>query len=368
MTLPVRVLHLVDSLKLGGIQTLLRDVLPVLASRGIEVRLAALHGPGPYADEFKRRGIEVQWLAGSRLDPRIPIRLRALLREAPVDVLHAHGVPSCWLGEHMYGRGAVPHLVQHLHHVYRRQHGQALQNFCERFLYRRGDCLVTCSQAVADGVLTPLPTRVIYNGVDTGKFKPATTEERQSARDRFGFKSSDRVLCMTGRITRDKGGLLLCQVIEKLVRSGHDQLKLLIVGTGPDEAAILRYCENTGMANRIVMTGFVEEVLPCLHAADSFVMASRDEGLGNSLLEAMATGLPALVANYPAAAEIVEDGINARLFRLDEDNGLTEALATFLAQDDPPQDWGARARERIEARFSLAGTVDALVDLYEEIL
>jgi glycosyltransferase involved in cell wall biosynthesis len=362
-----RVLHLVDSMKLGGVQTLLAGVLPALAEAEIDVRLAALHGPGPFSEIFAERGLEPVHLASSRLDPVLPFRLRKLLSDAPVDILHTHGVPSCWLGERASGLGYVPRLVQHVHHLNGGQHGQPLQNALERFAYRRGDCLVACSQAVADSFDRELPKRVVYNGIDTGHFEPPSPAQREAARSGFGFLPEDYVLCMTGRITRKKGVLHVCEVLGILVDT-YPHLRLVVSGTGPDAAAVRDCCDWPALRGKIVMTGFLDDVRPCLHAADTYVMASAVEGLGSALLEAMATGLPALVSDYPAAREVVEDDMNARIFSPDKQGSLEKILRRHLEDDRKRRcAMGERARTTIVERFSLTRTVSELTALYREL-
>lgn len=367
LTRPCRVLHLVDSLKLGGVQTLLCDVLPRLAEEGVAVQVAALHGPGPFSNVLDARGIPPLHLATSRFDPRLPWRLARLLHSSAVDVLHTHGVPSCWLGQRAQASGRVSHLIQHLHHMYQGQHGQPLQNGLERLVYRRGSRLVACSQAVADSVTTPLEKQVIYNGIDTAHFSPPNASERMAARAHFGFGPEERVFCMTGRITRLKGVQTVCEAVATL-HTEYPALRLLLVGRGPHEEAVRAYCVDAGISHVVQMPGFLEDVRLGLHAADHYVMASMREGLGSALLEAMATALPVIVADYPAAAEMVEDGVNARVVAGGTVAGFAEAIREVLIRDNGENAQGTAARQVVETRFSLPAIVTQWKALYEDVV
>ncbi len=364
---PCRVLHLVDSLKLGGVQTLLCDVLPRLAARGVDVQVAALHGPGPFSEVLAARGISPRHLASSKWDPRVSPRLERLLKAASCDILHTHGVPSCWLGQRALTSGRVSCLIQHLHHMYQGQHGQPLQNQLERYVYRRGTRLVACSQAVADSVETPLPKQVIYNGIDTEHFAPPTAEARRAARVRFGFAPQDLVLCMTGRITRLKGVRTVCEAVAAL-HTDFPTLRLLLVGSGPDETAVRSYCVQAGISDIVCMAGFQEDVRLGLHAADHYIMASAREGLGSALLEAMASALPVVVADYPAVKEIVEDGVTARVVSGGTSAGFANALRMALGSPAGNQAQGIAARRTVEERFSLANTVAQWQALYDSVV
>lgn len=361
MTRRLRVLHVVDSMKLGGVQTLLLSVLPRLADHGIDCELAALHGPGPFSEAFAARGIAPTHLASSRRDPRIPWKLRARMRSSIPDIVHAHGAPSCLFSEWT----KAPRRIEHLHHV--RGGGGIAQRMMERFLYRRCDLLLACSRSALESVSTPITAKVLYNGVDTNRFRPPDAAARVEARARFGIEREDFLLGMTGRITDNKGQRRVCEALFAC-RDRYPQLRLLIAGSGPDEARLRDWCGRNGMTDRIRFAGFQADVLPVLHALDAYVMASEEEGLGIALLEAMATGLPCLVSNFSAAREIVTDGESALLFDRASVASLAEAIVDCVESPHKRLEWGACARERVLKDFTLDQTVAQFVAAYRSLV
>jgi len=357
----LHVLHVVDSMNLGGVQTLLLSVLPLLAEQGIDCELAALHGPGPFSEAFAAKGIPLVHLAATRWDPRIPWNLRGFVRAKAPDVVHAHGAPSCTLAEWL----RPPQLVEHLHHI--RGRGGALQWFLERNLYRNCDWLLACSQAAGDSVSTPVETRVIYNGIDHTRFRPPSAAERNEARGRFGFAASDLVLGMTGRITANKGQRRVCETL-LACRARYPQLRLLIAGIGPEEAALKSWCVNHGLADCVRFAGFQKDILPALHALDVFIMASLSEGFPVALLEAMGTALPCLVADFSSAAEIVVHGENVLAFDRAIGASLAEAIADCVESPHKRPEWGSRARETVLERFTLDQTVAQFAAAYRALI
>lgn len=356
----LRVLHVVDSMKLGGIQTLLLSVFPRMKENGIDCELAVLHGPGPFSESFSHTGFPPTHLAASRWDPRILWKLRQLVRAKAPDIVHAHGAPSCTFAEWL----RPPRLVEHLHHI--RGGGAFLQQVLERNLYRNGDLLVACSQAAGDSVSTPVETRIIYNGIDPARFRPPSAAERNEARGRFGFAANDLVLGMTGRITANKGQRRVCEAL-LACRDSYPQLRLLIAGSGPEEETLKTWCADHGLADRLRFAGFQTDVVPVLHALDVFIMASEEEGLGLSLLEAMATGLPCLVSNFPAAAEIVTHGEDALTFTRGNAASLIEAIVDCVESPHKRLEWGTRAREVVLERFTLEETVAQFTAAYRSL-
>lgn len=360
MSQRLRVLHLADSMNLGGVQTLLLAVLSRLAAHGIDCELAVLHGPGPFSGPFGAAGFPPTHLAVSRWDPRIPLRLRSLLRRAAPDILHAHGAPSCLFSESMKGQ----RLVEHLHHM--RGGGGLAQRAMERHLYRRCDLLLACSGTALNSVKTSVATQVIYNGIDAACFCPPGTVERSEARARLGYAPEDFVIGMTGRITRNKGQHRVCEAL-LACRERFPQLRLVIAGSGQDETRLKDWCNRNRLSDRIRFAGFQADVLPVLHALDAYIMASEEEGLGISLLEAMATGLPCLVSDFTSAREIVVDGENALLFERASGISLAEAIADCVESPHKRLEWGARARETVLQRFTLEQTVAQFAAAYRSL-
>lgn len=342
----LRVLHVVDSMKLGGVQTLLLSLLPRLADLGMDCEVAVLHGPGPFSEAFTARGFSPTHLASSRWDPRIPWTLRGTVRSNAPDILHAHGAPSCLFSESIQG----PRRVEHLHHI--RGSGGIAQRWMERYLYRRSELLLACSQAAADSADTPVKKRVIYNGIDPVRFRPPSAAERSQARARFGFAPDEWVMGMTGRITRNKGQQLVCEAL-RACRERFPHLRLLLAGTGPEEERLKAWCTHQGLADCVRFAGFQPDVVSVLHALDAYIMASESEGFPVALLEAMGTGLPCIVSAFSSAREIVVDGENALIFDRGNPGPLIEAISDGVESPHKRLEWGACARETVLRRFTL---------------
>lgn len=356
----LRVVHVVDSMKLGGVQTLLLSVLPRLADMDIDCTLAVLHGPGRFSEAFAARGIPPRHLAASRWDPRISWRLRGLLRAEAPEIVHAHGAPSCLFSE--WARPA--RLVEHLHHI--RGGGGRSQQWIERARYRRCDMLLACSRAAADSVVTPVETRILYNGIDPARFRPPDAAERAEARKRFAIAPDDFLLGMTGRITVDKGQRRVCEALHAC-RDRYPQLRLLLAGSGPEVSALKAWCTDHGLADRVHFAGFQHDVLPVLHALDAYVMASDAEGFPVALLEAMGTGLPCLVSDFSSAREIVVDGENGLSFQRGDTRHLVEAIADCVESPHKRLEWGAAARKTVMQGFTLDQTVALFAATYQSL-
>jgi glycosyltransferase involved in cell wall biosynthesis len=203
---------------------------------------------------------------------------------------------------------------------------------------------------------------LIPNGVDTSRFHPEPPP-LPSARLAFG---EGPVVVFTGRLIEAKGLLDLLEAWPLLLREVPGA-HLVLVGSGPLEAALRRRSEAPPLASRVHLTGEVPDVLPYLRAASAFAFPSWAEGLPNSLLEAMATGLPCVATDIGPIAGAATDGEEALLVPAKDPQALAAALARILTQPSLAASLGRAARKRAETDFSLETVVDRVEALYREV-
>jgi glycosyltransferase involved in cell wall biosynthesis len=141
-----------------------------------------------------------------------------------------------------------------------------------------------------------------------------------------------------------------------------------VVGHGPDRERLERRAAALGVADHVRFTGAVDDPVEILRAADAFVLPSVAEGMSNSLLEAMATGLPCLASRIGGNIDLLEEDRTGLLLPPDEPEAWSSALLALL--DDPArgQRLGAAARRRIETEFALPVVVDRYLALYRKLL
>jgi 1,2-diacylglycerol 3-alpha-glucosyltransferase len=220
-----------------------------------------------------------------------------------------------------------------------------------------------------------LDVRAISCGVDVGRFRPRTAEERRALRARLDLPENGVVVLYVGRLDRDKNLELL---LEALTRA-PDVDRLMVAGKGLHMQALIQRARRLGLAERVRFTGYVpDDVLPELYAAsDLFVMPSSVELLSIATLEAMATGLPVAAARAGALPELVTTGTHGALF---DPRDAADAGAALQGLATARERWGKlgraariraeehrleRTRERFEALYAeaAAGTRTLITEL-----
>jgi sugar transferase (PEP-CTERM/EpsH1 system associated) len=213
------------------------------------------------------------------------------------------------------------------------------------------------------------PERVhqIYNGVDSRKFHP---REGPGLIPEFpgGLPEDPFVVGTVGRMAAVKDQLTLVDAFVELLRARPElrsRLRLLIVGDGAMRKGCVERLEAAGAAGLAWLPGERADVAELMRAMDLFVLPSLAEGISNTILEAMACGLPVAATRVGGNPELVQEGRTGELFPVSGRSALVATIARYC--DDPAmaRAQGAAARRDVEARFTLEAMVRGYCDLYE---
>ena len=214
--------------------------------------------------------------------------------------------------------------------------------------------------------IAPNQIRVISNGVDTERFAPRR-EDRTEFRGRFDFPKDAVVLGTVGRMVAIKGQYLLLRAAEALIRKG-EKVFVLLVGSGPEQPAYERYVNGSSqLRGRESFAGESQQVPQLLNAKDVFTLPSFGEGMSNTLLEAMATGLPLVATSVGGNSDLVEEGRNGFLIPAGDLDVFTATLHRLVADHRLRSELGINARQKALGRFSLEQMLNSYRQLYWEL-
>ena len=205
----------------------------------------------------------------------------------------------------------------------------------------------------------------IYNGVDAIKFapRPLGNKRRIPIAD-----AGDLVIGTVGRMEAIKDQITLVKAFVQLVTrfgEGNERLKLAIVGDGTLRQPAIEILNRAGMANRAWLPGACDNVAEILNEFSVFVLPSVNEGLSNTILEAMATGLPVIATDVGGNRELVAPEITGLLVPPKDPAAICNALTRFASGELLAEKLGSQARSRVVERFSLEEMTSRYTDLYE---
>jgi glycosyltransferase involved in cell wall biosynthesis len=203
---------------------------------------------------------------------------------------------------------------------------------------------------------------LIHNGVDLIKFREI--EGKGRLRNKLGI-TDKRTIIYTGRLSPEKGVDFLIRGFSKLDKNLNCQM--IIIADGPERKSIVQLVDQYQLSKSVILLKGVDEVADYLNASNIFVLPSRFEGLSNSLLEAMACGLPVISTMVGGSIDIIEDGINGLLIDVDNEEQLIQAMTHILNDSTMAATMGRNARKVIEKYYALDKIADRYISLYKDL-
>lgn len=216
--------------------------------------------------------------------------------------------------------------------------------------------------------VSPRKIQQIYNGVDTTRFFPP---EQRATLPVQGFIPENGIVIGTiGRMQPEKDQLTLVRAFIRLLKVNditRERLRLVLIGDGILREKALTILREANAENLAWLPGTRDDAPKIMQALDIFVLPSLIEGVSNTILEAMATGLPVVATAVGGNAELVADKETGLLVPATDEIAMSQSIQRYI--DDPAlrQKHGKAGRERIEKMFSLASMVGGYVDVYNKV-
>jgi glycosyltransferase involved in cell wall biosynthesis len=360
---------LIDRLRIaGGAERLAVELASRLDRTRFEsIVWATRASEGPLVAQLRARGIPVHSLTRrSRFELWAWLPLFRFLRDERVDVLHAHKFGSNVWGALLGKLAGVPVVVAHEHTWSYR--GQPLRRFLDRHVVARwSSVFIAVSRedrrrmSEIEGI-DPSRTRFIPNGMP-----PLPAPSGLDVRADLGIPDGAPVVGSIGVLRPQKGLDVLIEAAG-IVIGEIPAARFVIVGEGPEEAALRRRVEALGLGDHVLLPGFRADVADTLAAFDIAVSSSHFEGSPLAILEYMAAGKPIVATGVGGVPDLIEHGKHGIIVRPGDAQALAAAVLRLLREPETARQLGDRARERQEREFVIDAMVRRFEDLYDGLL
>jgi len=368
-------MHVIHHLFIGGMENGLVNLLNGLPEREFRHAVVCIDDHSSFAQRIQRQDIDV-------IDLRRPAigvwpmrrRLLRLFRERRPHIVHTRG-PS---GLDALPPAALARVPRRIHG----EHGWDISNLDGRgwrplWLRRLHSPLVDRYVAVSKDLQRYLVETVgireyrvstISNGVDTERFQPGEPPPDLGLPESF-LRPGVLRIGTVGRLQAVKDQATLIAAAATLVRSAptlRQRLRVILVGDGPVRRSLGEQVQAAGLDDIVFFAGATDRVVDWLRALDVFVLPSLNEGMSNTLLEAMACGLPTLATPVGGNVELLDDGASGRFFAPGRPDALADLLRRYLEDPAQRRRHGDGARMRAERGFSLRAMVGRYGQLYRD--
>jgi len=373
MKKPARILRIIPSLEMGGVERTLTSILPRLDKRQYKVYLCCLFKRDKLADTIESLGIPIiKFRMRARLDfdgKYIAgiLRLTRLMKKMQIDIVHTHLYRANLAGRIAAKLAGIPVIIANEHNI--DSWKKFSQRLNDRALAKITNKIIAVSDAVKDFYVKKIGISedkiiTIYNGVDISKFQTYVNTNKQ--KEEFGIKPDEKIITIIGRLHQQKGHLYFLKAAQ-IIREKNPKVKFLIVGDGPLEEQLRSMSEDLGISKNVVFTGLREDIPQILAMSDISVLASLREGFSITVLESMAAGKPVVVTDVGGNSEVVEHGKTGFIIPAQSPEDLALYSLNLINNQELAKKMGQEAEKRV-LNFSIDRMVEKTENLYDVLL
>lgn len=313
--------------------------------------------------------IEVEGIAEKSLDIRSIGRLRKIFKEEKPSLVHTHASMSARIA----AKQAGAKVIYTRHSVFPPSKrlttfpGKQINGFINNHY---SDGIIAVAEAAKDNLtdtgVNPKKISVILNGVDG--LKPAEKNEKALIRKRFGVEDGETVISIVARLEEVKGHKYFIEAAKMLLDEGRN-LKFFIAGTGSCEAELKQMAAAMGVSDRVIFTGFIQDVDRLMRMTDIQVNASYGtEATSLALLEGMSIGVPAVVSDFGGNPGVIKNGLNGLVVAKENSAALKAGIEELLSDKALYDKLSEGSKEIFEKEFTSARMTENTEKFYFEIM
>ncbi|MCW8904727.1 TIGR03088 family PEP-CTERM/XrtA system glycosyltransferase [Sedimenticola sp.] len=374
---PPLIAHVIHHLHIGGLENGLINLINRIPETRYRHVIICMDDFSDFRDRLQREDVEVIAIHKKPgRDPAAKWRLYWQFRQLKPDILHSRNLSGL--------DALLPALLAGVKHRLHGEHGRDIDdldgnNRKLQWLRRLHRPLIEHYIPLSQDLERYLTDKIgidqsritqIYNGVDTERFRPAPIGGTMLPVK--GFSDADAIVIGTvGRFQSVKDQLNLAEGFIQLLEKYPDLKKtarLVMIGDGPLREPVLERLNVAGYADLVWAPGPMNDIDTLLPALDIFVLPSLAEGISNTLLEAMACGLPIIATAVGGNPELVIDGVNGTLIPAADSQAMAEALKQYLDNPERLKKEGSEGRRRAEEQFSITAMVESYLSVYDRML
>lgn len=364
----VKVLHVIDSLDLGGAQVVLENLARHANRERFELEVAVMHGRGVFLDRLLATGVPVTSLSSHRYLPIYLPRLIACMRRRRFDVVHCHLFGSNLIAKPLATVLGVKVRINH-DHCNDKTTLSSVMRWMDRKMNRLSSHVIAVSESTRAGLLQQGiesgRVTTIHNGLDLELSCPRP-DLRNVMREALDMPMDAFVIGGVGRLVFQKNFPLFVEVAKR-VCAKYPQARFVIAGTGSDESHLREQIASLGLGEKVKLLGFMSDAIRLYSALDGLLLTSRYEGLPMTILEAMACGVPIVASDLDGMREILADGVNAALVRSGDADGFAAAVGELIERPEVARVRADAALRLVREQYSaeaMARSVEAIYDRY----
>ncbi|GLX82106.1 glycosyltransferase [Thalassotalea eurytherma] len=332
MTKRIKLLHLTYDMRIGGTETVIKNLVEGLDKDNFDVEILCIEPSiGPFGQQLIDEGYKVShlnWTGG--FDIKVIKDIRKYIRSQNVDILHCHQYTP-WVYGALASAFTTAKVIFTEHGRFYPDSSSWKRKFINPILVGLTDHITAISkatkQALVDYEFIPEDKiQVIYNGI-----KPLVADEKkiEELRDELNIPKGAQILGTVARLDPIKNQTMMIEAFDMVLRE-HPNTYLLIVGDGEEKEKLLKLVEKLAINEKVIFTGYIAKPVNHIALMDIFLLSSLSEGTSMTLLEAMSLGTPCAVTDAGGNPEVIEDKFNGFVSLNDETGEFAHNILKLL--------------------------------------
>lgn len=354
------VIHIITELDPGGTEKQLAMILPYLQS-SFNNEVICLMGKGSVGQVLEKKGIKVYYCrARGWFDPRMWLKTFQIVRKQHPQVLVTYLFHADMVGRLIGWLLRTPRLICSQRTNLMRY--GFLWTFLEKHSHRMIDDYVVQTNVMRGILMSGLKIYGSLLHIIPNAVIPLQLSNKVTAKQKYNFEPDDLIMTCVANLKPGKGHLVLLSAFEQL-HHRYPRIRLLLIGSGPNEKEIRRKLGTMNSSSHIHLMGYRQDISNLLSATDIFVLPTEREGMSNAILEAMAAGLPCVITDIPVNRELVSDGRTGLLFDYKDARHLCQKLDQLITNEVLRQEIGKAAQQYTQVNHSLQVVADRWLQL-----
>ena len=349
----INILYIIWSLRLGGAERVVTE-LAKHSNREIFIpMICCLNDKGIFSKEVEKKGIQVIPLYKKpKFDPIIVLKIIKLIRKYNIQVVNTHLWTANFWGRIAAFLAGVNVIVATEHTT--DENRPWYYHIADQLLAHLTTRIIAVSTSVKDfhqqrSKITSNKFVVINNGIDTKAFD--ITIDTDEKRREFGLHSDDFVIGLFGRFVPAKAHEILLEALKKVIVK-HPRVKVLFAGSGPTENKIKELTHELNLDNKVIFAGFRKDTPELYKIIDLFILCSTREGFPITLLEAITSGVPAIVTDVGGNADIIRNNENGILIEPNNSSLLANKINDMIEHPVHAQRMVCEALKDVQSKFT----------------
>lgn len=362
----MKILFVITSLRNGGAEHLVADLLPRMKEEGHEMELAIFDGtPTSLKKIISNEGIKIHTLgngAWQMWNPLHVFRIREIIKKGNFDIVHTHNSPAQLLTA-FAGVKDLSKFVTTEHNTHNRRRGTRWGNFLDNRIYSSYHHIVCVSEQTKYNLFNhvsvdPKKVTVIPNGIDLKRFNSFPSECK--GQDIPAVPSGSKIVFMAGAFRKQKDQQTLIKAMQHL----PDYFILWLAGGWFLRKECEKLSLDLGISDRVCFLGERNDIPKLLKTADIVILSTHYEGMSLSAIECMASGKPFIASDVPGVKEIATGA--AMLVPEGDDKALADAIFEISINQSVADSIIKKCRDRV-LKFDISNTLQAHLNLYENL-